>query len=172
MTDLQKPKLPKNVIKCVEAVAHILRKMQKPLNKDKIADLISEKVSSHHESITDPSPELEEMQITISKMADTISEIKQTVDIIKTTSNKVDETVNKITACNRKNDGNVPMTYKNALMGTSIASHLDPRIHAKEGIKTRQIKISISTQAQIANLSDTILIEWMNKVLDKGQKIY
>jgi len=71
-------------------------------------------------------------------------------------------------ANNGTEKGNVPMTYKSALMGAPIASHLDPRIRAREGIKTRQIKISISTQTQIANLSDMILVERMNNALEGG----
>jgi len=170
--DLLKAKPLRNAVKCVEAVAHILQEMQKPIDEDRLVEIINEKVGNHNETNTDPLPELEEIRASFAKIANTIDEIKQTVEVIKTTSNNVDETINSFTANNGTEKGNVPMTYKSALMGAPIASHLDPRIRAREGIKTRQIKISISTQTQIANLSDTILIERMNNALEGGQKIY
>jgi len=166
--DLLKAKPSRNTVKCVEAVAHILREMQKPIDEDRLVKIINEKVGNRNETNTDPLPELEEIRASFAKMANTIDEIKQTVEVIKTTSNNVDETINSFTANNGTEKGNVPMTYKSVLMGAPIASHLDPQIRAREGIKTRQIKISISTQTQIANLSDTILIERMNNVLEGG----
>jgi len=146
--------------------------MQKPIDEDRLVKIINEKVGNCNETNTDPLPELEEIWASFAKMANAIDKIKQTVEVIKTTSNNMDETINSFMANNGTEKVNVPMTYKSALMGAPIASHLDPQIRAREGIKTRQIKISISTQTQIANLSDTILVEQMNNALEGGQKIY
>ena len=59
--DLQKAKPTKNAIKCVEAVAHILHNLQKPINEERIAELFNDKVSSQHVNQTDILPEIETM---------------------------------------------------------------------------------------------------------------
>jgi len=100
--------------------------MQKLIDEDRLVEIINEKVGNHNETNTDPLPKLEEIRALFTKMANAIDEIKQTVEVIKTTSNNMDETINSFTANNGTEKGNVPMTYKSALMGAPIASHLDP----------------------------------------------
>ena len=68
--------------------------MQKPIDEDRLVEIINKKVGNHNETNTDPLPELEEIWVPFAKLANAINEIKQTVEVIKTTSNNMDETIN------------------------------------------------------------------------------
>jgi len=170
--NLQKAKPTKNAIKCVEAVAYILRNLQRPINEERIAELFNDKVSSQRVNQTDILPEIETMRDSMTKLATSLEEIKDTMKTMKTASDKVEVTMDKITAGNRGENGNAPISYKNALMGGPLGPHMDPRIRAKEGIKTRQVKITISGQTQIVTISDTTLIECMNNALEDSRRVY
>jgi len=134
--DLQKAKPMKNAIKCVEAVTHILHHLHRPINEERIAELFNNKVSSQRVNQTDILPKIETMQDSMTKLATSLEEIKDMMKTIKTASDKVEVTMDKIMAGNGGENGNAPISYKNALKGGSLGLHMDPRIRAKEGIKT------------------------------------
>jgi len=156
----------KHIMQTVASVAYVLREMQKPMDEERLRDIVERAVSRC-------APKGSDNFLAPDAVNATLENMKQSATNLETAVRGMTKTIGTLTdkITQTAGPGDIPRTYRDVLMDPTPGSHVDPRILAKEGIRTRQLKISLGDTNVLRETSDTVLKERMNAALECKGKV-